>query len=477
MSNDVRVRFAPSPTGYLHVGGVRTALYNWLFARHNGGKFVLRLEDTDLERSTDEAIGWILDGLKWLHLDWDEGPYRQTERFDLYNEHIDRLIEQGKAYRCYCTPEELELRRKKAMVRGGSPKYDGRCRRLKDGDHSGPYTIRFKAPQEGTIIVNDLIRGPVLFDESQMDDLIIRRSNGNPTYNLTVVVDDALMGITHVIRGEDHLSNTPRQIQLYQALGYGLPQFGHMPMILGTDKKRLSKRHGASSITEFREMGYLWEAMVNYLVRLGWSYGDQEIFSIDELVDKFTLEKVNKSAAVFDLDKLVWLNQSYLKSLPEEEVAGRLVPFLEAKGLLGDGPDIPWLPKAVITLRERTGTLVEMADQCEFYFRELEYDQEAAGKFLTSDIAPLLEKVSELISRVEVFTQESLHEAFRSFLEAEGIKLKVIAQPLRIALTYRRNSPGLFEVMEVLGKDKTLRRIQRACDWILASIGRHPSPR
>ncbi|HDL52626.1 MAG TPA: glutamate--tRNA ligase [Proteobacteria bacterium] len=466
MSDDVRVRFAPSPTGYLHLGGVRTALYNWLFARHNGGKFILRLEDTDLERSTDEAIGWILDGMKWLHLDWDEGPYRQTERFDLYNEHIDRLIEQGKAYRCYCTPEELDQMRKDAMTRGGAAKYDGRCRRLADGERNGSYTIRFKAPQEGTITVDDLIRGPVLFDESQMDDLIIRRSNGSPTYNLTVVVDDALMGITHVIRGEDHLSNTPRQIQLYSALGYDLPQFGHMPMILGTDKKRLSKRHGASSITEFREMGYLWEAMVNYLVRLGWSFGDQEIFSTDELIEKFTLDRVNKSAAVFDLGKLAWLNQSYLKSLPAEDVAARLVPFLEAKGLSGDEAAVPWLPKAVITLRERTGTLAEMADQCEFYFKEQEYDEKSAGKFLTREVAPLLEKVSELISRVDVFTREPIHEAVSGFLDAEGVRLKVIAQPLRIALTYRKNSPGLFEVMEVLGKEKTLRRIRQACEWI-----------
>jgi glutamyl-tRNA synthetase len=468
--SSIRVRFAPSPTGFLHIGGVRTALYNWVFARQNSGRIILRLEDTDLTRSTEEAVRWILDGLTWMRLDWDEGPYQQTERFGLYDEHINRLLSEGKAYRCYCTAEELEKMRKEAMLKNLPLKYDGRCRRLREGERSGEHTIRFKAPQEGQIVVDDLIRGAVLFDETQMDDLIIRRSDGSPTYNLTVVVDDALMGITHVIRGEDHLSNTPRQVQLYQALGYEVPKFGHMSLILGPDREKLSKRHGAASVSEFMELGYLPEAMINYLVRLGWSHGDQEIFGIDDILEHWRLEDQGKSPAIFDHDKLEWLNGQWMKLVPPEEIADRLAPFLERKGLVEQTPERDWLVKLVMTLRERSLTLVEMAEKAAFYFRELEYEVEPAEKFLTAEVETLLGSAAEFIGTVEPFDHETLYAKIKEWLEAQDLKLKVLAQPLRVALTYRKDSPGLFEVMEVLGKNTTLERIEKAREWIKSRV-------
>ncbi len=472
MTDFVRVRFAPSPTGYLHIGGVRTALYNWVFARQQGGRMILRVEDTDQERSTDEAIGWILDGLTWLGLDWDEGPIRQSDRFDLYNENIDRLLTEGKAYRCYCTTEELEVNRKTAMLKGTAAKYSGKCRDLKEGERKGEYTIRFRAPQEGQIFVDDMIRGMVMFDEDQMDDLIIRRSDGSPTYNLTVVVDDALMDITHVIRGEDHLSNTPRQIQLYQALGYEIPRFGHMSLILGPDREKLSKRHGAAAVDEFKAMGYMPEAIINYLVRLGWSFEEQEIFSIEEIIKLWSMDDQRKSPSVFDHHKLQWLNGQWMKIIPPEEIARRLVPFLEKEGLVKEGqevtPDMGWLTQVVLTLRERSTTLVQMAQKAEFYFRELTYEPEPAEKFLTPEIEPLLGKAEAFINTVAPFDHETLHTEIKAWLEGEGLKLKALAQPLRIALTYSKDSPGLFEVMEVLGKELTLQRIQAARDWIAA---------
>jgi len=468
MPNGIRVRFAPSPTGYLHIGGVRTALYNWLFARQNAGKFILRIEDTDLNRSTPEAIRWILDGLGWMGLDWDEGPFVQTERVGLYNEHIDHLLAAGKAYRCFCTPAELETMRKKALAQNLPLKYDGRCRNLKEGERSGEHTIRFKAPQDGQIVIEDLIRGSVTFDQTQMDDLIIRRSDGSPTYNLTVVVDDALMGVTHVIRGEDHLSNTPRQVQLYEAFGYEVPKFGHMSLILGPDREKLSKRHGAASISEFMEMGYLPEALVNYLVRLGWSHGDQEIFSLEEVLEHWRLEDVGKSPAVFDHQKLEWLNGQWMKRVPSGEIARRLIPFLEKTGFVDQdrAPDLEWLEKLVLTLRERSLTLVEMAGKADFYFEELPYEAEPAQKFLTTDIESLMEKAGEFLGTVDPFDHETLYTKTKDWLEDQGLKLKVLAQPLRVALTFRKDSPGLFEVMEVLGKEKTLKRIAGAREWI-----------
>src|SRR5690349_4798886 len=330
--NQVRVRFAPSPTGFLHIGGVRTALFNWLFARQQQGVFILRIEDTDQSRSTDESIQAIIDGMNWVGLDWGEGPFRQTERMDLYRSHAMKLFETGHAYWCVCKAEALEARRKEAEAKGLSPRYDGRCRNLGITDPPGDAALRFKAPQEGQTVIDDLIKGKIVFDNTVLDDVIILRSNGYPTYNFSVVVDDALMGITHVVRGDDHLTNTPRQIPIFEALRFAVPRFGHLPMILGADKTRLSKRHGATSVLAYRDMGYLPEAMINYLVRLGWSSGDQEIFSVAELVEKFSFEHVQKSAAVFNSDKLLWVNAHHIRHGDPSRIALFLMPFLEQKG-------------------------------------------------------------------------------------------------------------------------------------------------
>jgi len=377
----VRVRFAPSPTGFLHIGGVRTALFNWLFARQQQGVFILRIEDTDQSRSTDESIQAIIEGMKWVGLDWDEGPYRQTERMELYRSHAMALLEKGQAYWCVCKAEELEARRKDAEAKGLSPRYDGRCRTLGITNPPGDAALRFKAPQEGQIVVDDLIKGKITFDNSAADDLIILRSNGYPTYNFSVVVDDALMGITHVVRGDDHLTNTPRQIPIFQALGFPVPQFGHLPMILGSDKARLSKRHGATSIMAYKDMGYLPEAMVNYLVRLGWSHGDQELFARQELIDKFSWKHVQSSPAVFNPEKLLWINAEYIKTSPPSQVAQALVPLLEAAGLHEQvkAVSMEWLAQLVVLVKERAKTLVEMVEWVRPYFGEsVVFEEEAA---------------------------------------------------------------------------------------------------
>ncbi|HDK17461.1 MAG TPA: glutamate--tRNA ligase, partial [Nitrospirae bacterium] len=334
MTEKIRVRFAPSPTGFLHIGGARTALFNWLYAKHNNGTFVLRIEDTDRTRSTDEYIDAILEGMKWLGLDWDEGPFRQTGRFDIYRSYADKLITEGKAYYCYCSPEELDARRKEAMSKGQALKYNGKCRNLKEPVSGITPVVRFRMPQEGQTIVDDLIKGSVSFENKQLDDLIILRSDGSPTYNLTVVVDDVDMEITHVIRGDDHLNNTPKQIQLYKSFGYPMPKFAHLPMILGSDKARLSKRHGATSVMAYYEMGYLPDALVNYLVRLGWSYGDREVFTREELIKYFSFENVGKAAAVFNPEKLLWLNSQYIMNSSSEKLAGLVMPFLIKEGVI-----------------------------------------------------------------------------------------------------------------------------------------------
>ena len=360
----VRVRFAPSPTGALHIGGVRTALFNWLYARNQGGAFVLRIEDTDQSRSTDESIRIILDGMRWLGMDWDEGPYRQTERMDIYREHIATLLKEGKAYHCYCTPEELDTRRKEALAAGRPPKYDRKCLGLKEPVEGRKPTVRFLSHDEGQTIVRDLVRGAVTFENKQLDDLIIQRSDGLPTYNLAVVVDDVTMRITHVIRGDDHLNNTPRQVQLYRALGYEPPLFAHLPMIHGPDKTKLSKRHGATAVTDYQDLGYLPEALVNYLARLGWSAGDQEIFSLTELIEKFSLENVGKAPAVFNPEKLLWLNHHYIQQADPGRLAGLVLDLLKKDGIVTEGnePDSAWMNSLVKILQERSHTLVEMKD-------------------------------------------------------------------------------------------------------------------
>jgi glutamyl-tRNA synthetase len=461
----VRTRFAPSPTGYLHIGGVRTALFNWLFARHHHGVFILRIEDTDRVRSTEEYLDAILASLRWLGLDWEEGPYFQSRRMPLYQEHVQRLLNSGKAFRCFCTPEELEERRQQALATGRKPKYDGRCRERTDQPAGLPFAIRFKAAQEGKTIVEDLVKGKVVFENEELDDLIILRSDGTPTYNFVVVVDDALMGITHVIRGDDHLNNTPRQIQLYTALGYPAPAFAHLPLILGPDHARLSKRHGAASVTAYQEMGYLPSALVNYLARLGWSYGDQEIFSREELVERFSLEGTGRSAGVFNPEKLLWLNAHYIKEDDPKQIAQQLIPFLRQRGIEAE-PDRRLL-KAVTSLQPRARTLVEMAEMAEFYFRDdFPYDEQGSRKFLRPELSPFLSSLVEGLRQSDDFAEANLERFFRQLSERQGLKLNQAAQGVRIALTGRTSSPGLFEVMEGIGKEGVIKRLERALGYI-----------
>lgn len=459
--SEVILRFAPSPTGFLHIGGARTALFNWLMARNQGGKFILRIEDTDQVRSTRESIDAILDSMTWLGLDWDEGPIYQTDRLPIYREHVDRLLREGKAYPCYCTPEELEERRQRALKEKRKPKYDGHCRELANPVPGRTPAIRFKASQHGKTVLHDLIKGTIEFDNEELDDLIILRSDGWPTYNFSAMVDDATMGITHVIRGDDHVNNTPRQILLYQAFGYPLPQFAHVPMILGADKARLSKRHGATSVMAYKEMGYLPQALVNYLVRLGWSHGDQEVFTKEDLIQKFSLENVGKSAAVFNGEKLLWLNGLYLRQEKPETLAELLLPFLEARGL--KPRSMAWLAEVTKTLRERAKTLVEMAEQAEFYLRDdFQTDEKAQKKHLTPNIKEPLEVLVARLEATPEMDEKGLEEIFKGIAEAKGLKLGAIAQPVRVALTGKSVSPGIYEVMAILGKEEVLRRLSKA---------------
>ena len=463
--SDVRLRFAPSPTGYLHVGGARTALFNWLLARKQGGKFVLRIEDTDVARSTRESVDAILQGMEWLGLDWDDGPFYQSERFPVYREFVEKLLAEGKAYKCYCTPEELEERREQAMREGRKPKYDGTCRNRTEELPDRPYTVRFKAPHEGVTAFDDLIKGRIAFNNEELDDLIIQRSDGTPTYNFVVVIDDATMGITTVIRGDDHVNNTPRQILLYEALGYPVPRFAHVPMILGADKTRLSKRHGATSVMAYRDMGFLPEAMVNYLVRLGWSHGDQEIFSRDELIEKFSIEAVGKSAGVFNPDKLLWLNHHYIKESAPERLAELLVPFLKERGV--DPATGPALPPVVKTLQERSRTLVEMADGALFYYRrDFAYEEEAAARHLVPDAAPLLEALAGKLETLADFSRAGIEALFKEFIAEKGIKLGQVGPAVRVALCGGTASPGIYEVIEALGREETIARLRRAVAFI-----------
>ena len=463
MSVPIKVRFAPSPTGFLHIGGVRTALFNWLFARNHGGKFILRIEDTDLSRSTEESIQEILESMRWLGLDWDEGPFRQTERQEIYSQKVEQLLAAGKAYSCYCTPEELDRKRSEAQKAGLKPKYDGTCRNLSDVPKGAPSVIRFKAPLEGSVVVEDLLRGKVVFDITELDDLIIQRTDGTPTYNFVVVVDDSEMGITHVIRGDDHLSNTPRQCLLYDALDYARPQFSHISMILGQDKARLSKRHGATSALAYRDMGYLPDAMINYLARLGWSHGDQEIFSRKELIEHFSFDSVNTSAAIFDADKLSWVNEQYIQSTPLEELAQHLAPHLVATGVLAKDHElnIQEIAKVIPCLRGRAKTLIEMAEKSAFFFKkQVEFDEKARSKFLTDEVKPLLGKLIAGLSALDDFSNDKIESLFKKTVEEESLKLGKLAQPVRVALTGTTVSPGIYDVILLLGKEQTLKRLR-----------------
>ncbi len=459
----VITRFAPSPTGYLHIGGARTSLFNWLYARHHQGQFILRIEDTDQARSTEESTQAILDAMTWLGMNWDQGPYFQAERVELHREKVQELIRSGKAYYCVCTPEELEEKRKRALAEQRKPKYDGACREKQLGEGPGA-VVRFRCPQAGTTVVRDLIKGVVTFNNEELDDLVIERSDGYPTYNFAVVVDDAEMGITHVIRGDDHLNNTPRQILLYEALGHPIPHFGHVPMILGADKTRLSKRHGATSVMAYKEMGYLPEALVNYLVRLGWSHGDQEIFSPEELVQFFELGQVGKAAAVFNPEKLLWLNQHYIKTSPIERLTTEIEPFLAQSGIVN--PERSFTAQVVKDLHVRAKTLVEMAAAAAFYFQEPVIFDEAAIKALPAAAVSHLEAIAAGLPALPEYTKEGIETLLRDLAVSMDTKLKFIAQSLRVALTGKTVSPGLDEVMLTLGKSKVTERIRRAVEYI-----------
>ncbi len=458
-SPPIRVRFAPSPTGYLHIGGARTALFNFLFARHHRGKFVLRIEDTDKERSTPENTEAILDGLRWLGLSWDEGPFLQSDRYDLYRKKLDQLLKEGKTYRCYCTAEELEERRKAQLAAKKPPKYDGRCRALIGKNVDKPFTIRFLVPA-GKTSVKDVVKGDISFNNEELEDLVLARSDGSPTYNFVVVVDDIDMQISHVIRGDDHLNNTPKQILLYRAMNTEPPQFAHVPLILGQDKQRLSKRHGATSVQSYREMGYLPHTMLNFLARLGWSHGDQEIFSLDELIAAFSLESVGKSAGVFNAEKLLWLNQHYIKHEPPEVLLAEICRFIPVpeERKKGEG----W-KRTIDLLRERSKTTLEMAELSRFYFLDdLKMDEKAASKFLRPELKGPFEKLRALFSSAKQFDETTLKPPFEALITELHMKLGDLAQPLRVALVGGTVSPGIFDVLELLGRDRTLARMDDA---------------
>jgi glutamyl-tRNA synthetase len=461
----VRTRFAPSPTGYLHIGGARTALFNWLYARNQGGKFILRIEDTDTERSTEDSVKAILDGMTWLGLDWDEGPFFQSKRMERYHFFAEKLLRENKAYYCYCTPEELQERRERALKEGRKPTYDRRCRELKEPIRGRKPVIRFKAPIEGETVVNDIVKGTVVFRNEELDDLIIIRSDGYPTYNFAVVIDDVDMSITHIIRGDDHLNNTPRQIQIYKALDFPIPIFAHVPMILGSDKTRLSKRHGATSVMAYKEMGYLSEALVNYLVRLGWSYGDQEIFTRKEMIEKFTLENIGKSPAVFNPEKLLWLNAHYIREMAPSKLAEIAKDYFIAKGY--DIPDQEKFEKILCSLRQRGRTLVEIADMADFYFnRDIHYDIQGVKKFFNDDAKKALILIRDRLSKLEVLEEKVFEDIIRKTVEELTLKVAHVAQAFRLAITGKTVSPGLYEIIEVIGIEETLIRLDRAIDFI-----------
>ena len=462
----VRTRFAPSPTGYLHIGGVRTALFNWLYARHCGGTFILRIEDTDKERSTNESVQAILEGMAWMGLDYDEGPIYQSDRPERYKEVIDQLLDAGQAYRCYCTREELDQVREEQRAQGIKPRYNRHCRDQHNPERPDVESvIRFKNPLEGSVQFNDAIRGEVVISNEELDDLVIARANGTPTYNFAVVVDDIDMEITHVIRGDDHVNNTPRQINIFKALGAALPIFVHVPMIVGGDGQRLSKRHGAVSVLQYRDEGFLPEAMQNYLVRLGWSSGDQEIFSLDEMISSFDIQAVNRAASAFDIDKLKWLNQHYIKASDSTRLVSLLSDRLKGRGIdVFNGPPVD---DVVSALRERAQTLDEMADKSEYFFSEVEdYDANAARKHLRPVARDMLADVRSRLSAVEPWSADLIHAQVMATVEDYDAKLGKLAQPLRVAVSGTAATPPIDETLLLVGKARTVDRIDRALEFI-----------
>lgn len=457
----IRTRFAPSPTGYLHIGGARTALFSWLYARKHGGTFILRIEDTDLERSTLESINAILEGMTWLGLDYDEGPFRQTERFERYEQVKRQLLAEGKAYRCYCSKERLEQLRETQMANKEKPRYDGRCRRLMAPPAEGAdYVVRFKNPTDGVVVVEDQVRGRVVFQNAELDDLIIARSDGTPTYNFTVVVDDLDMAVSHVIRGDDHLNNTPRQINILQALGGMPPVYAHLPMILGEDGKRLSKRHGAVSVMQYREEGFMPEAVLNYLARLGWSHGDQEIFSKDEMFALFDIPDINNSASSINPGKLLWLNQHYMKTCDPAHVAHHLSWHMGQLGL--DPTQGPALTAVVQALRERTKTLKEMAEQSVCFYRDFSAYEPAAVKHLSAAVTEPLAALKQRFEALPAWSGSDLHQAVVETAEAFALKLGKLAQPLRVAVTGGTVSPPIDITLSLIGRERVMRRIDHA---------------
>ncbi|MCW9716405.1 glutamate--tRNA ligase [Avibacterium sp. 21-594] len=463
----VRTRFAPSPTGYLHVGGARTALYSWLFAKHNQGEFVLRIEDTDLERSTPEATQAILEGMEWLNLAWDHGPYYQTKRFDRYNEVIDQMLEQGLAYRCYCSKERLENLRNEQEKNKEKPRYDGYCLHHAPENPDAPHVVRFKNPQEGSVVFDDAVRGRIEISNSELDDLIIRRTDGSPTYNFCVVIDDWDMGITHVVRGEDHINNTPRQINILKALNAPIPIYAHVSMILGDDGQKLSKRHGAVSVMQYRDDGFLPEALLNYLVRLGWGHGDQEIFSVEEMIKLFELTQVSKSASAFNTEKLLWLNHHYIRELPPEYVAKHLAWHYQHQGI--DTSNGPALSEIVVMLGERCKTLKEMAAASRYFFEDFDhFDESAVKKHFKSGAVAALEKVKEKLTALSQWTAEPIHQAIEQTAEELGVGMGKIGMPLRVAVTGAGQSPSMDVTLVGIGRDRSLARIQKAIDFIKA---------
>lgn len=466
----VKTRFAPSPTGYLHVGGARTALFSWLHARRHGGKFVLRIEDTDRERSTQESVNAILEGMTWLGLEYDEGPFYQTHRFDRYDEIIEQLLKENKAYHCYCTKEELEALREQQMANKQKPRYNALCRDSDTVREGIEPVIRFRNPLEGEVVVEDIVRGNVVFKNSELDDLIIARSDGTPTYNLTVVVDDMDMGIDIVIRGDDHLNNSPRQINILQALGATPPKYAHVPMILGDDGKRLSKRHGAVGVMQYRDDGFLPEALLNYLVRLGWSHGDQEIFSLDEMIELFEVQDVNKAASTFNTEKLLWINQEYIKNCSPEHIARHLSYHLSNENIdpSSGGPDIL---DVIAIHQDRSKTLVELAQSLRYFYQDFEdFDEKAAKKnFKAAALAPL-EGLIEKLSALEDWQAEAIHQVIDDVSEALELKMGKVAQPLRVAITGGAVSPSIDITAQLIGKDRVIQRLEKALEFVNAKL-------
>lgn len=463
-----KTRFAPSPTGYLHVGGARTALFAWLHARRHGGEFILRIEDTDRERSTSESVDAILEGMSWLGLDYDEGPIFQSDRFPRYHQVIQQLLDEGKAYKCYCSRERIDALRAEQMARKTKPRYDGHCRERQDTPPVGtPYVVRFRNPLSGEVAVEDLVRGLVVFRNEELDDLIIARADGTPTYHLTVVVDDVDMGITHVIRGDDHLNNTPRQINILSALGATAPTYAHVPMIMGADGGRLSKRHGSVSVMQYRTEGYLPEALLNYLVRLGWSHGDQEIFTLDEMAELFDVSDVNRAAAMFDHEKLSWLNQHYIKHMDPGHIARYLGWYMGRLGIdPSEGPD---LVEVVMVQRERAKTLAEMAENSLYFYRNFDSFGAGSEKHLTKEAGTTLGRLHEQLTGLNEWSATRIHQAMTDVAEESGIKFGKLAQPVRVAVTGRTFSPPIDITLELLGKTQTLNRMERAIKSISES--------